>query len=130
MPEFESKYLNNYLNGITYENLFWKGRYNDLWNRFLYLQSENNRLQNLLNECYLDNTNTKNTKNTNNYDCSDNITDNDNTTNTRNTRNTENTEIISHLQHKNNELLKTVMDKSKEIFMLQGELEKHRQLKN
>jgi hypothetical protein len=130
MPEFESKYLNNYLNGITYENLFWKGRYNDLWNRFLYLQSENNRLQNLLNECYLDNTNTKNTKNTNNFDCSDNITDNDNTTNTRNTRNTENTEIISHLQNKNNELLKTVMDKSKEIFMLQGELEKHRQLKN
>jgi hypothetical protein len=130
MPEFESKYLNNYLNGITYENLFWKGRYNDLWNRFLYLQSENNRLQNLLNECYLDNTNTKNTKNTNNFDCSDNITDNDNTTNTRNTRNTRNTEIISHLQNKNNELLKTVMDKSKEIFMLQGELEKHRQLKN
>ena len=130
MPEFESKYLNNYLNGITYENLFWKGRYNDLWNRFLYLQSENNRLQNLLNECYLDNTNTKNTKNTNNFDCSDNITDNDNTTNTRNTRNTENTEIISHLQNKNNELLKTVMDKSKEIFMLQGELGKHRQLKN
>ena len=134
MPEFESKYLNNYLNGITYENLFWKGRYNDLWSRFLYLQSENNRLQNLLNECYLDNTNTNiNTKNTNNYDCSDNIIDNDNTTNTRNTTNTTNTtntEIISHLQNKNNELLKTVMDKSKEIFMLQGELEKHRQLKN
>lgn len=130
MPEFESKYLNNYLNGITYENLFWKGRYNDLWNRFLYLQSENNRLQNLLNECYLDNTNTKNTNNTNNtinFDCSDNIIDNDNTTNTRNTTNTE---IISHLQNKNNELLKTVMDKSKEIFMLQGELEKHRKLKN
>ena len=129
MPEFESKYLNNYLNGITYENLFWKGRYNDLWNRFVYLQNENNRLQNLLNECYLDNTNT-NTKNTNNYDCSDNIIENDNTTNTANTANTTNTEIISHLQYKNNELLKTVMDKSKEIFILQGELEKHRQLKN
>jgi predicted RNase H-like nuclease (RuvC/YqgF family) len=110
MPEQNSKYLNNYLNGVTYENAFWKIQYNELWNRFLYLQNENNRLYSLLNECYRENTETTQTA--------------ENTTET--TENIQNREIISHLQNKNNQLINTVMDKSKEIFMLQGELEKHR----
>ena len=120
MPEQNSKYLNNYLNGVTYENAFWKIQYNELWNRFLYLQNENNRLYSLLNECYSNNPS----------DCSinNNITENvetaENTTET--TENIQNREIISHLQNKNIQLINTVMDKSKEIFMLQGELEKHK----
>ena len=121
MPEQNSKYLNNYLNGVTYENAFWKIQYNELWNRFLYLQNENNRLYSLLNECYSNNPS----------DCSinNNITENvENVENT--TENRENIKILSHLQNKNIQLINTVMDKSKEIFMLQGELEKHRQLKN
>jgi hypothetical protein len=45
---------------------------------------------------------------------------------TEKTENRENIKILSHLQNKNIQLINTVMDKSKEIFMLQGELEKHR----
>jgi hypothetical protein len=118
MPEQNSKYLNNYLNGVTYENAFWKIQYNELWNRFLYLQNENNRLYSLLNECYRETTETtENTETT------------ETTQTAENTENIQNREIISHLQNKNNQLINTVMDKSKEIFMLQGELEKHK-LKN
>lgn len=119
MPEFDSKYLNNYMNGITYENAFWKSRYNELWFRFLYLQNDNYRLQNQLNECY----------DLNNlaYENHSNYTDNTMDTTNNTTNNTsKNSEIISHLQNKNNELLKNVMNKSKEIFILQGELEKYK----
>lgn len=121
MPEFDSKYLNNYLNGISYENVFWKTKYNELWHRFLYLQNENDRLKHRLHECYELNNNVD--ENHSNYndkttDCSDNIIGNIKTVN--------NSEILSHLQNKNNELLKTIMDKSKEIYFLQGELEKHK----
>jgi len=123
MPEQNSKYLNNYLNGVTYENAFWKIQYNELWNRFLYLQNENNRLYSLLNECYRETTQTtQTTENTETTQTAENTTET--------TENIQNREIISHLQNKNNQLINTVMDKSKEIFMLQGELEKHRQLKN
>ena len=111
MPEFDSKYLNTYLNGITYENAFWKSRFNDLWYRFLYLQNENQTLQNLLNECNSMNENT--TENTT-----------ENTSDT--TKNSNHSEIISHLQKKNSELLKNLMDKSKDVFILQGELEKYK----
>ena len=116
MPDFDSKYLNTYLNGITYENAFWKSRYNSIWQQFIYLQNENYRLQNLLNECY-DLNNVTIEKST------DNTTDNSITDNTKNSNNIE---IISHLQKKNSELLKNVMNKSKEIFMLQAELDKHK----
>ena len=114
MPDYDSKYLNNYLNGITYENAFWKSKYNNLWQQFLFLQNENYRLQNLLNECY--ELNNLTLENISNYT----------TDNTNNTKNSNNNEIISHLQKKNNELLKNVMNKSKEIFILQAELEKHK----
>lgn len=121
MPEFDSKYLNNYMNGITYENAFWKSRYNNLWQQFIYLQNENYRLQNQLNECYeLNNLAYEN--HTNYTDNTINTTDNT----TNNTKNTNQNEIISHLQKKNSELLKNVMNKSKEIFMLQGELDKYK----
>lgn len=121
MPEFDSKYLNNYLNGISYENVFWKTKYNELWHRFLYLQNENDTLKHRLQECYeLNNNGDENHSNYNDKttDCSDNIIGNIKTVN--------NSEIMSHLQNKNNELLKTIMDKSKEIYFLQGELEKHK----
>jgi len=120
MPEFESKYWNNYLNGMTYENAFWKSRYNNLLQQFLLLQNENYRLQNLLNECY--DLNNLAFENHSNYT--------DNTINTidnsviDNTKNNNSNEIISHLQKKNNELLKNIMNKSKENFTLQAELEK------
>ena len=131
MPEQNSKYLNNYLNGVTYENAFWKIQYNELWNRFLYLQNENNRLYSLLNECYRETTettqNTENTENTETTQTTENTTETtENIQNRENTENRENIKIISHLQNKNIQLINTVMDKSKEIFMLQGELEKHR----
>lgn len=122
MPEFDSKYLNNYMNGITYENAFWKSRYNNLWQQFIYLQNENYRLQNLLNECYeLNNLAVENHSNymDNTINTTDNIISD-------NTKNSNNIEIISHLQKKNSELLKNVMNKSKEIFMLQGELDKYK----
>ena len=121
MPEQNSKYLNNYLNGVTYENAFWKIQYNELWNRFLYLQNENNRLYSLLNECYRETTQTTET--------TENTQTTQTTENTETTENIQNRKILSHLQNKNNQLINTVMDKSKEIFMLQGELEKHK-LKN
>jgi len=114
MPEYDSKYLNNYLNGITYENAFWKIRYNELWHRFLYIQNENNRLYSLLNECYMGTTETTETTET---------AETAETAET--TENIQNRKILSHLQNKNNELMKNVMDKSKEIFMLQEELKKH-----
>jgi len=118
----DSKYLNNYLNGITYENAFWKSRYYNLWQQFLFLQNENYRLQNLLNECYQ--LNNLNLENISNY--TDNTNNTTNNSITDNTKNIDNNEIISHLQKKNNELLKNVMNKSKEIFILQAELEKHK----
>jgi hypothetical protein len=128
MPEQNSKYLNNYLNGVTYENAFWKIQYNELWNRFLYLQNENNRLYSLLNECYRETTQTtqttENTETTQTTENTETTQTAENTTET--TENIQNREIISHLQNKNNQLINTVMDKSKEIFMLQGELEKHK----
>jgi hypothetical protein len=143
MPEQNSKYLNNYLNGVTYENAFWKIQYNELWNRFLYLQNENNRLYSILNECYRETTQTtENTTETtqtaenttektektenreNTTETTENIQNRENTTET--TENIQNREILSHLQNKNIQLINTVMDKSKEIFMLQGELEKHK----
>jgi hypothetical protein len=123
MPDYDSKYLNTYLNGITYENAFWKSRYNNLWQQFLFLQNENYRLQNLLNECY--ELNNLNLENISNY-TTDNTNNTTNNSITDNTKNSNNIEIISHLQKKNNELLKNVMNKSKEIFILQAELEKHK----
>lgn len=122
MPDYDSKYLNTYLNGITYENAFWKSKYNNLWQQFLFLQNENYRLQNLLNECY--ELNNLNLENISNY--TDNTNNTTNNSITDNTKNSNNIEIISHLQKKNNELLKNVMNKSKEIFILQAELEKHK----
>jgi hypothetical protein len=122
MPEQNSKYLNNYLNGVTYENAFWKIQYNELWNRFLYLQNENNRLYSLLNECYRETTQT--TETTENTETTETTETTENTTET--TENIQNRKILSHLQNKNIQLINTVMDKSKEIFMLQGELEKHK----
>jgi predicted RNase H-like nuclease (RuvC/YqgF family) len=109
MHGFDSKFLNSYLNTLVYENAFWKSQYNNLWQKFLFLQNENYRLQNLLDE-----NNPINTNNTNNNSIID------------NTRNIDNNEIISHLQKKNNELLKNIMNKNKEIFILQGELDKHK----
>jgi hypothetical protein len=123
MPDYDSKYLNTYLNGITYENAFWKSKYNNLWQQFLFLQNENYRLQNLLNECY--ELNNLNLENISNY-TTDNTNNTTNNSITDNTKNSNNIEIISHLQKKNNELLKNVMNKSKEIFILQAELEKHK----
>jgi len=123
MPDYDSKYLNTYLNGITYENAFWKSRYNNLWQQFLFLQNENYRLQNLLNECY--ELNNLNLENISNY-TTDNTNNTTNNSITDNTKNSNNIEIISHLQKKNNELLKNIMNKSKEIFILQAELEKHK----
>jgi hypothetical protein len=123
MPDYDSKYLNTYLNGITYENAFWKSKYNNLWQQFLFLQNENYRLQNLLNECY--ELNNLTLENISNY-TTDNTNNTTNNSITDNTKNSNNIEIISHLQKKNNELLKNVMNKSKEIFILQAELEKHK----
>jgi len=120
MPEFESKYWNNYLNGMTYENAFWKSRYNNLLQQFLFLQNENYRLQNLLNECY--DLNNLAFENHSNY--TDNIINTTDNSVIDNTKNNNSNEIISHLQKKNNELLKNIMNKSKENFTLQAELEK------
>ena len=123
MPEFDSKYLNNYLNGISYENAFWKTKYTELWHRFNYLQNENDRLKHRLHECY--ELNHVDHENHSNYN-DNNTNENTNNTGYNTIYNNDNSEILSHLQNKNNELLKTIMDKSKEIYFLQGELEKHK----
>ena len=105
MPGSESNYYHNFINGITYENYVWKDRYNNLWLNYINLQNEYYKLQNQLQEC---------------INATSDTTVNTETTTEKNI----NSDIVLHLQNKNNELLKNLMNKSKENYFLLGELEK------
>ena len=105
MSDSESKYYNNFINGITYENYVWKDRYNNLWLNYINLQNEYFKLQYQLQEC---------------MNATSDTTVNTETTTEKNINN----DMVLHLQNKNNELLKNLMNKSKENYFLLGELEK------
>jgi hypothetical protein len=116
--ECDNKYMNNYLNGLTFENFYWKKRYNDLWQQFVYLQNENYRINTLLNE-YNELNNISNENQTT-------YSTNSTTDNSINKELPNNHNAITLLQNKNNELSKTIMQKTKENSLLQHELQKYR----
>ena len=86
-------------NGLAYENHIWKTKYFELWNAFLSLMNENQRIQLLFAELK---------------------------TNMDNTNPTENGNILQSLQNKNAELMKSVMNKTSEINELNRKIEKYK----
>ena len=104
----------NYINCLTYENSFWRSKYVELWNNYVILMNEKNRISSLLNDS-----------------CSQNIVKNDNSNEEFVNIGNENQEnqdmnIITHLQNKNAELVNTVLNKTREINGLYREFKKYK----
>lgn len=100
MSEFSGKNILNSLNLLMYENFIWKSKYNELWQTYQLLQNELDCMKSEYNNI------------NNEFDM--NGPENS----------SENPKIISHLQNKTSELIKTIMNKNKEITELKSILNK------
>jgi len=105
---YDGSQMGNFLNSITYENYVWKTKYNELWQNFLTLTTENTRLTTLLNQYEAEN------------QCMLNSVESELENNaSQGVRKN----IVLHLQNKNTELIKTILNKDTEIAALRKEID-------
>ena len=113
MPNNESNYYNNWMNGTTgFLNNYWKNKYMELYRHYVFLQHQIQKLNDQVNE-YSELHNLAVDNNT--YFNSDNNSDSS----------VNKDVILSQLKNKNTDLTKTLMNKTKEINILKEQLQKY-----